>query len=54
MNIVQGGSGFPVLSPALYKYMCTGEYLDLPLEDINVPHRQARHLILQVCHDQCC
>lgn len=43
MNIAQGGSGFPVLSPALYKYMCTGEYIDLPLEDINVPHSQARH-----------
>ena len=38
-SIIQGGPGFPVLLPAVYNYICTGEYVDqiaeVPIPDVN-------------------
>ena len=48
MNIVHGGSGCPIFLPAIYQYMCTGEYTDLPLQDGDVPHSEAQSLLSQV------
>ncbi len=36
-SIVQGGPGFPVLHPVVYKYITTGEYLGLVVDDSDVP-----------------
>ena len=40
MSIVQGGSGFPVLLPAAYHYVTTGEYLGQVMDDGSVPDTQ--------------
>ena len=48
ISIVQGGPGFPVLLPALYQYFCTGECTNLPIEDCDVPHHEAKKLLMQV------
>ena len=48
MNIVHGGSGCAIFLPAIYQYMCTGEYTDLPLQDGDVPHSEAQSLLSQV------
>ena len=41
-NIAQEGSGFPVLHPALFQYICTAQYTDLPIEDEDVPDAHVR------------
>ena len=48
MSIVQGGCGFPVLLPAAYHYLTTGEYLGQIVDDNVVPDPQIRHLLRQV------
>ena len=48
MSIVQGGSGFPVLHPAAYHYLTTGEYLGQIVEDRSVPDPMIRQLLQQV------
>ena len=48
MLIVQGGCGFPVLLPAAYHYLTTGEYLGQIVDDNVVPDPQIRHLLRQV------
>ena len=40
MSIVQGGCGFPVLLPAAYHYLTTGEYLGQIVDDNVVPDPQ--------------
>ena len=47
-NIAQEGSGFPVLHPALFQYICTAQYTDLPIEDEDVPDAHLRCLLLLV------
>ena len=37
MCIVQGGPGFPMLHPAAYKYLTTGQYMGQIIEDSDVP-----------------
>ena len=44
-NIAQEGSGFPVLHPAVFQYMCTGKYTDLPIENDDVPDRELKCLL---------
>ena len=44
-NIAQEGSGFPVLHPAIFQYMCTGQYTDLPIEDDDLPDPDVKHLV---------
>lgn len=44
-NIAQEGSGFPVLHPALFQYICTGQYTDLPIEDEDVPDTDVKSLL---------
>ena len=48
MSIVQGGSGFPVLHPAAYHYLTTGEYLGQVVDDGSVPDPQIQELLRQV------
>ena len=48
MSIVQGGSGFPVLHPAVYHYLTTGEYIGQITDDSSVPDPQIQQLLHQV------
>ena len=48
MNVSQSGSGFCVFHPALYQYICTGQYADLPIEDSDVPEPDVKHLLALV------
>ena len=47
-SIVQGSTGFPVLLPAAYNYICTGQYLDQVKEDSDVPDPFIRTLLNEV------
>ncbi len=47
-SIVQGGPGFPVLHPVVYKYITTGEYLGLVVDDSDVPDPFIKQLLDQV------
>lgn len=51
MSIVQGGSGFPVLLPAAYHYLTTGEYLGQFVDDGSIPDPEIRQLLHQVRND---
>ena len=44
-SIVQGSSGFPVLLPAAYHYISTGQYLHQVKEDNDVPDPSIRALL---------
>ena len=45
MNVAQSGSRFCVLHPALYQYICTGQYAELPIEDTDIPDADVQHLL---------
>ena len=47
-NIVQEGNRFPVLHPALFQYICTGQYTDLPVEDDDIPDPDVKCLLVLV------
>ena len=49
MSAMQGGPGFPVLLPAAYDYITTGQYHTLDLTDSDVPDHQVRSLLAEVC-----
>ena len=48
MSLMQGGPGFPVLSPHVYEYMSTQQYLDLNIKDDDIPDPLVRLLLTQV------
>ena len=48
MCIVQGGSGLPMLHPAVYHYMASGQYIGHIVEDSDVADGEVRELLRQV------
>ena len=52
MSVVQGGPGFPVLLPAVYEYITTGQYRPQDIWDTDVPDSQVQSLLAQVCFNQ--
>ncbi len=48
MSILQGGCGFPVLHPAAYNYLATGDYLGQIVKDDDVPDLHIRQLLQEV------
>ena len=49
MSILNGGPGFPILHPALFNYIATGDYLDQHLATSDVPVPSVRMLLSEVC-----
>ena len=47
-NIAQEGNRFPVLHPALFQYTCTGQYMDLPVQDDDIPDPDVKCLLVLV------
>ena len=45
---MQGGPGFPMLHPAVYRYMCTGKYTDIDVSVKDIPDAGVRALVAQV------
>ena len=50
MSIVQGGAGFPVLSPAVFQYMASGDITGITIEDEDIPIDSVRDIATLVCH----
>ena len=50
MSIVQGGPGFPTLAPHIYKYITSGDYLNLSIPSEEFPDSEVRHLLVQVIY----
>ena len=50
MCIVQGGSGLPMLHPAVYHYMASGEYIGQIVEDSDVADGEVRAPLRQVSY----
>lgn len=50
MSIVQGSFGFPVLHPAVYHYLVTGDYLGQVTKPADIPDPQIRLLLEQVMY----
>ena len=48
MSIIQGGPGFPYFLQALYKYLSTGDYLSIYVDDNDIPEAGARHIVSAV------
>lgn len=48
MSALQGGPGFPVLLPALYKYISMGQYDLEDLTDEDVPDCEVQRLLAAV------
>ncbi len=47
MSILQGGCGIPVLHPAAYNYLATGDYLGHIVKDDDVPDLHIIRQLLQ-------
>lgn len=48
MSIVQGGVGFPVLSPAVYHYMTSGDITGTAIADEHVPDAAVKYIVMLV------
>ena len=48
MSIIQGCSGLPIFSLHLYSYLVTGKYVNLEINDDDVPDLAAQALLQQV------
>lgn len=48
MSITQGGSGFPFLAAPVYKYLCTGEYMNINLTNSEIPDPTLRFVLDKV------
>ena len=46
MSIVQGGSGFPVFSPAVYHYMVSGDITGTAIADEHVPDAAVKYIVM--------
>lgn len=53
MSIVQGGAGFPVLSPPVYQYMVSGDITGIPIGDEDIPDASVKHIVTLVRHCSC-
>ena len=47
-STLQGGPGLPILLPAAYKYICTGDYINVIMDNDDVPDPEIRKLLNQV------
>jgi hypothetical protein len=48
MSIVQEGNGFPVLCPAVYQYIVSGNITDVNIPDDKIPDLAVRDLVSKV------
>ena len=48
MSITQGGSGFPFLAEPVYHYICTGEYTNVNIDNVDVPDPTLRFVLGKV------
>lgn len=51
MSILQGSFGLPIFSPYLYSYLATGKYVNVDINDDEVPEPAAQALLKQVIHE---
>ena len=50
MSIIQGGFGLPIFSQHLYSYLVTGKYVNLEINNDDVPDPAAQALLKQVIY----
>ena len=48
ISITQGGPGLPVLIPAIYNYMTSGDIKSLKIEDEDIPNDTINEIVKQV------
>ena len=48
MSIVQGGSGFPFLAPAVYEYLVSGKCTGITLQNSDVPDHTLQFVLSKV------
>lgn len=50
MSIVQGGDGFPVLSPPLYQYIVSRDITGITIGDEDITDASVQHIVTLVRH----
>ena len=48
MALTQGGSGFPLMAPPVYHYLCGTDMASILVAEEDVPNFEVRHLLKQV------